>query len=202
VSNKNNRTHVNNKQIVMKRQFIILLALIVLVINFSCQKDKNSEDLPFGEPKGIDTVKLIYQHIYNDNLLMRFDTQTIYVKNSIDTLYITSINNYDKSLDTTIIIFDSENYNIKRLPISEGEKCSILNIVEEASKFGKILNSQCWNEYNGHIFPDSGVEVLYSTLYGDILSRGHFGNYGHVIYSIDGEKIPKSQKLALISQLR
>ncbi len=172
-------------------KYFALILVFLFILLFSCQKIDNDDTNQFS-PKTTDTLTFVYQEFRADSLILKFDTQSVYIENNDERLMIIG------KWDTTIVSKLTSPQSVELLSRFDDRVCSNPQFVCRLYKFGQIYRNGCWTEKNGIPWSDSGVGKIVSSLYGVILYRGYFTNSGQVISSIDGDIVPKNIKEVLI----
>ena len=183
----------------MKNALTLTILLSVLFIFCSCKNNIN-ENLSQKELEiSSDTAIMIFQNFYNQTLISEFDTVTIIISFESNKTTITRYLNSIGKGDYTIIHKIGNQYTIEKK--SSDTKCAINIIEPDYYNIGKLLVGSCWFQPNGMPLLDSGVGIIFSTLYGEILNKGFQSNFGQVIYSINGIIIPITQRQELLEMI-
>jgi len=182
-------------------KYILTLTILFSVFLIFCSGKNNIiEILPQKKFEiSSDTAIMIFQNFYKQTLISEFDTVTIIISYETNKTTITRNLNTSGNGDYTIIYKIGNQYTIEKE--SSDSKCAINNIEPDYYNMRKLLIGSCWHQSKGLPLSDSGVGIIFSTLYGEILYKGFQSNFGQVIYSINGIIIPITQRQELLEMI-
>jgi hypothetical protein len=181
------------------KSILTLLILSIFTIQISSCKNNGTENLiPPKFEVYSDTATIIFQNFQNQTLLSEFDT--VIVRMLFEENKTTIISKYHSSSNESQIIIhkSGENYSIEYESVSY--QCGINSTELAYNNLGNLLIGSCWLESNGMPYSDSGSKAIFSSQYGVILSKVFQTGMGQLIYSIDGEIIPVTQRQDLLTK--
>jgi len=182
----------------MKNILISTILLSILLIFCSSKKNINEHLTQKEFEISSDTVIMIFQNFQNQVLVPEFDTVIVIITHELNKTTIKRELNSDGYEDFNIIYKSGNQYLIERESVNS--KCSVRTIESEYHNLGNLLIGSCWSESHGMPVLDSGVGIIFSSFYGKILHKGFQINAGQVIFSIDGDTIPITQRQELIEK--
>ena len=181
------------------KNILILTILISSLLVFCSYENDISNDLTQNNYKiSLDTAFMVFQNFHNQTLTSEFDTTIVVILYEENKTTITRILSSSGYGGYTIIHKKENQYTIEKE--SADSKCKINIFEPEYYNLGKLLVGSCWRGSGGMPYLDSGVRIIFSTLYGEILYKGFQTNSGKVIYTINGVIIPITQRQELIEK--
>ena len=183
----------------MKKAITLTILFSVFLIFCSGQNSINENLAQNKFEISSDTTIMIFQNFYKQTLISEFDTVAIIISYETNKTTITRNLYSSGNGDYTIIYKIGNQYTIEKE--SSNSKCKINNIESDYYNMRELLIGSCWLQSKGLPLLDSGVGIILSTLYGEILYKGFQSNFGQVIYSINGIIIPITQRQELLEMI-